>query len=218
MTWVEGLGWLSAALAIGGAAMKTIIPLRCLGIAMNVISLVCSAATLNLPGIVANVVLLPVNGYRLVQMIKLVGKVRRAASSDLSMDWLKPFMTRRTAKAGEVLFAKGDVAECMFYTLTGPLPSPRVRDCDPAGAVLSARWDFLAPDNRRTQTLECLEDGEVPHHHLRRAAAALFPEPRIRLLLPAAHERTHVPEHGDDGAGAGAPAARFRRESGLGHV
>jgi hypothetical protein len=160
MTWVEGLGWLSTALAITGAAMKTIIPLRCLGIAMNAISLVCSAATLNLPGIVANVVLLPVNGYRLVQMIKLVGKVRRAASSDLSMDWLKPFMSRRSAKAGEILFAKGDVAQCMFYTLTGRF---RLRESGLAipQARLVGEMGFLSPDNRRTQTLECLEDGEV---------------------------------------------------------
>lgn len=160
MTWVEGLGWLSAVLAVTGAAMKTIIPLRCLGIAMNAISLVCSAATFNLPGLVTNIILLPVNSYRLVQMIKLVGKVRRAASSDLSMDWLKPFMSRRAAKAGEVLFAKGDVAQCMFYTLTGRF---RLRESgiEIPHARLVGEMGFLSPDNRRTQTLECIEDGEV---------------------------------------------------------
>jgi hypothetical protein len=160
MTWVEGLGWVGAALAVGSAAMKTIIPLRCLGIAMNVISLVSAIATLNLPVLLTNVILLPLNSYRLVQMIKLIGKVRRAASSDLSMDWLKPFMTRRSAKAGEVLFAKGDVADCMFYTLTGRL---RLRESglEIPHARLVGEMGFLAPDNRRTQTLECVEDSEV---------------------------------------------------------
>ena len=160
MTWVEGLGWVGAALAVGSAAMKTIIPLRCLGIAMNVISLVCSAATFNLPVILTNVILLPLNSYRLVQMIRLVGKVKRAASSDLSMDWLKPFMTRRKAKAGEVLFAKGDVAECMFYTLTGRF---RLRESgiEIPHARLVGEMGLLAPDNRRTQTLECVVDIEV---------------------------------------------------------
>ena len=160
MTWVEGLGWVGAALAVGSAAMKTIIPLRCLGIAMNVISLVCSAATLNLPVILTNVILLPLNSYRLVQMIRLVGKVKRAASSDLSMDWLKPFMTRRKAKAGEVWFAKGDVAECMFYTLIGRF---RLRESgiEIPHARLVGEMGLLAPDNRRTQTLECVEDSEV---------------------------------------------------------
>ena len=39
MTWVEAIGWLGAALSISASAMKTIIPLRCLGIATNVVSL-----------------------------------------------------------------------------------------------------------------------------------------------------------------------------------
>jgi hypothetical protein len=160
MTWVEGLSWLSAALAITGAAMKTIIPLRCIGIAMNVIGLVYSATTHNYAAVLANLILLPLNSYRLTQMLKLIGKVKRAASSDLSMDWLKPFMTRRKAAQGEVLFAKGDVAECMFYTLTGRF---RLRESgiEVPDARLVGEMGFLAPDNRRTQTLECVEAGEV---------------------------------------------------------
>jgi hypothetical protein len=160
MTWVVALSWVGAALAIGSAAMKTIIPLRCFGIAMNVISLICAAATLNLPVIVTNVILLPVNIVRLVQMIRLVGKVKRAAGSDLSMDWLKPFMTRRKAKAGQVLFAKGETAECMFYTLSGRF---RLRESGvevPHGCLVG-EMGLLAPDNRRTQTLECVEDSEM---------------------------------------------------------
>jgi CRP/FNR family transcriptional regulator, cyclic AMP receptor protein len=115
---------------------------------------------LNLPVILTNVILLPLNSYRLVQMIKLVGKVRRAASSDLSMDWIKPFMTRRKAKAGEVLFAKGEVADCMFYTLSGRF---RLRETgiEIPHARLVGEMGFLAPDNRRTQTLECVDDSEV---------------------------------------------------------
>jgi hypothetical protein len=160
MTWVMALSWVSAALAITSAAMKTIIPLRCLGIAMNFIALILAVATQNYAGILANVILLPLNSYRLTQMIKLIGKVKRAASSDLSMDWLKPFMSRRAARAGEVLFAKGDLADCMFYTLTGRY---RLRESgiELPQARLVGEMGFLAPDNRRTQTLECLEDGEV---------------------------------------------------------
>jgi CRP/FNR family cyclic AMP-dependent transcriptional regulator len=160
MTWVEALAWLGAVLAVSGTAMKTIIPLRCIGIAGNAVSLVCSVATLNFAGIVANVILLPVNSVRLVQMIRLVAKVRHAASSDLSMDWIKPYMARRKATAGEVLFAKGDAAQCMFFTLTGGY---RLRESGLAVGAnqLVGEMGFLAPENRRTQTLECLADGEV---------------------------------------------------------
>src|SRR5215813_11956840 len=39
------------------------------------------------------ILLLPINIFRLGQMLKLVKRARIAAQGDLSMDWLKPFMT-----------------------------------------------------------------------------------------------------------------------------
>jgi CRP/FNR family transcriptional regulator, cyclic AMP receptor protein len=44
--------------------------------------------------------LLPLNSLRLYQMLQLVKKVKAASRGDLSMDWLKPFMSKRSAKAG----------------------------------------------------------------------------------------------------------------------
>jgi hypothetical protein len=112
MTWVEGLGWLGAVLAVTGSAMKTIIPLRVVGICANVVGLAFALAMRNHPGIAVNLILLPLNAVRLVQMLRLIRKVKKAASSDLSMDWLKPFMTRQKATAGQILFAKEDAARC----------------------------------------------------------------------------------------------------------
>lgn len=160
MTWFEAVGWLGAALAIAGSAMKTIIPLRCIGIAGNIASLIYSSFKGNYPSLTVNLILLPLNSVRLYQMLRLIRKVKQASKSDLSMDWLKPFMARRTAKAGEVLFAKGDSADCMFYTLSGRY---RLRELGielPQGQVVG-EMGFMSPDNRRTQTLECLESGEV---------------------------------------------------------
>jgi CRP-like cAMP-binding protein len=160
MTWVEALSWLGTVLAISGTAMKTIIPLRCVGIAGNLVALVCSTAMMNVPGIVANLILLPVNSLRLVQMVRLVARVKQAARSDLSMEWLKPYMSRRSVAAGDVLFAKGDRAECMYYTLTGRY---RLKESGLALATgqVVGEMGFLAPENRRTQTLECIEAGEI---------------------------------------------------------
>jgi CRP/FNR family cyclic AMP-dependent transcriptional regulator len=160
MTWIEALSWLGTVLAISGTAMKTIIPLRCVGIAGNLVALVCSTAMMNVPGIVANLILLPVNSLRLVEMVRLVARVKQAAQSDLSMEWLKPYMSRRSVTAGDVLFAKGDRAECMYYTLTGRY---RLKESGLALATgqVVGEMGFLAPENRRTQTLECIEGGEI---------------------------------------------------------
>src|SRR5215203_2316510 len=160
MTWVEAVGWFGAALAITGSAMKTIIPLRCIGIGANLCSLTVSAFLGNIPGVVANLILLPINSVRLYQMLGLIKRVRQASKSDLSMEWLKPFMTRRKTQAGEVLFAKGDIATCMFYTIAGRYRLKEMRIELVQGQVVG-EMGFLSPDNTRTQTLECIEAGEV---------------------------------------------------------
>ena len=160
MTWVEAIGWFGAALAITGSAMKTIIPLRCIGIGANLCSLVVSAFLGNIPGVVANLILLPINSVRLYQMLGLIKRVKLASKSDLSMEWLKPFMTRRKTTAGEILFAKGDVANCMFFTISGRFRLKEI-DIELLQGQVVGEMGFMSPSNTRTQTLECLEAGEV---------------------------------------------------------
>jgi CRP/FNR family cyclic AMP-dependent transcriptional regulator len=160
MTWVEAIGWLGAALAISGSAMKTIIPLRCLGVATNVVSLIYASFMGLYPSMTVNLILLPLNGIRLYQMLRLVQKVKLASKSDLSMDWLKPFMARRDVKKGDILFAKGDNASCMFYTLSGRYRLNELGIELPQGQVVG-EMGFMSPHNKRSQTLECLESGEV---------------------------------------------------------
>ena len=62
---------------------------------------------------------LPINVIRLRQMLSLVKKARISAQGDLSMDWLRPYMTPRKYRKGDMLFRKGDVANEMFLTVTG---------------------------------------------------------------------------------------------------
>src|SRR5919106_5513330 len=99
--------------------VRTIVPLRVMGI----ISMVFFIAYGALAGAVATFFLyllsLPINIIRLRQMLTLVKKARLSAQGDLSMDWLRPFMSPRKYKKGEVLFEKGDVAKEMFYTVSG---------------------------------------------------------------------------------------------------
>jgi hypothetical protein len=160
MTWFEAIGWLGAILAVTGSAMKTIIPLRCIGIGANICSLIFSSFTGNYPSLVVNLILLPLNSTRLYQMLGLIKRVKLASRSDLSMDWLKPFMTRHKTRIGEVLFAKGDVANCMFFTISGRYRLKEM-DIELLQGQVVGEMGFMSPSNTRTQTLECLEAGEV---------------------------------------------------------
>src|SRR6202047_745460 len=104
--------------------------------------------------------LLPINAYRLRQMLNLVKKARSATQGDTSMEWLKPFMTERKYRKGAVLFKKDDAANEMFLTVTGKFLVKEINVELPPGRLMG-ELGFLSPDNKRTATIECIENGHV---------------------------------------------------------
>jgi CRP-like cAMP-binding protein len=109
---------------------------------------------------VLHMILLPLNVYRLREMLQLVAEVKRSVNSDLSMAWLKPFMTERKCTTGEVLFYKHEQAEEMYYIVSGRYRLVESGIELPVGALVG-ELGMLSPSNKRTQTLECLEGGLV---------------------------------------------------------
>jgi CRP-like cAMP-binding protein len=93
-------------------------------------------------------------------MLQLIGRVKVASRGDLNMEWLKRFMTRRTAKRGEVLFHKGELSSTMFYTVTGRYRLKEIEQDVGPGQVIG-EIGLIAPDNRRTLTFECVDEGEL---------------------------------------------------------
>jgi len=104
--------------------------------------------------------LLPINSVRLYQIVKLVKKARVAAQGDLSIDWLKPFMDLRNYKKGDVLFRKGETADEMLLTVTGKFLVTEIGVELPPGRLVG-EIGFVARNNIRTQTVECIEGGAV---------------------------------------------------------
>jgi hypothetical protein len=104
--------------------------------------------------------MVPINAYRLRQMLVLVKKARSATQGDTSMEWLKPFMTERKYRKGDVLMKKGDPATEMLLTVTGRFRVIEINVELPPGQLMG-ELGFLTPDNRRTATIECIEDGHV---------------------------------------------------------
>jgi CRP-like cAMP-binding protein len=93
-------------------------------------------------------------------MLQLVRDVKKSVNSDLSMEWLKPFMTERHCQAGEALFYKDEKAEDMFYIVSGRYRLVESEIELPVGAIVG-EFGMLSPTNERTQTLECIEAGTV---------------------------------------------------------
>jgi CRP/FNR family transcriptional regulator, cyclic AMP receptor protein len=160
INWIEALGYLGALLTVGTYSMKRMIPLRVMGICANCIFIAYGILTPVYLQLVLHGVLLPLNAYRMREMLQLIGKVRAASQGDLNMEWLKPFMNGRACKAGEIIFRKGDLSSAMFYTVSGRFRLNEIAADVPTGQVIG-ELGLIAPDNKRTLTFECVEDGEL---------------------------------------------------------
>lgn len=145
---------------IATTTMRTMIPLRVFGILANIVLIVTAIPIHNYLVILVQVVMLLVNSYRLHQMLQLVRDVRKSVNSDLSMEWLKPFMTERKCSAGEVLFYKDEKADSMFYIVSGRFRLVESGIELPVGAIVG-ELGMLSPSNVRTQTLECVDAGVI---------------------------------------------------------
>jgi Cyclic nucleotide-binding domain len=159
--WPMWFGYAAVASSVITCAMKTMIPLRIVSMTCNALFIVYGFFSGIYPTLILNLILLPLNTLRLQQMRKLIEDVEAAASyGETSIDWLKPFMSRGKFRKGDIVFRKGDQADAMYYSVSGRYRLQEIGIEIPTGQVFGD-LGLLAPDNRRTQTIECIEDGEV---------------------------------------------------------
>jgi hypothetical protein len=138
----------------------TMVPLRVANMIGCAFFAVFGALTGSITTLLLYLLMVPINGYRLRQMLVLIKKARSATQGDTSMEWLKPFMTERKYRKGDILFKKDDVAQEMLLTVTGKFLVKEINVELPPGRLMG-ELGFLTPDNRRTATIECIEDGHV---------------------------------------------------------
>ena len=141
-------------------SMRTMIPLRVFAILTNLVLIATAVPVHNYLVILVQTLVLVLNSYRLHQMLQLVRDVKKSVNSDLSMEWLKPFMTERKCSAGEVLFYKDEKAEDMLYIVSGRFKLVESGIELPVGAIVG-ELGMLSPSKVRTQTLECVEAGLI---------------------------------------------------------
>src|SRR5665213_2560361 len=160
----QNAGTVSAVFAsvfvVATTTMRTMIPLRVFGILTNLVLIATAIPSHNYLVILVQAVVLVLNSYRLHQMLQLVRDVKKSVTSDLSMDWLKPFMTERKSAAGEILFYKDEKAEEMLYIVSGRFKLIESGIELPVGAIVG-ELGMLSPSNVRTQSLECVEAGLI---------------------------------------------------------
>jgi uncharacterized protein (DUF697 family) len=160
ITFANTCALIAAGLYAATFLMRTMVPLRVFGILSALFFMAYGALGGAITTFLMYLCLLPINSVRLYQIVKLVKKARIAVQGDLAVDWLKPFMDKRTYRKGDVLFRKGQMANEMFLTTTGKYLVTEIGVELPPGRLVG-ELGFLTPNNKRTATVECLEDGAV---------------------------------------------------------
>ena len=138
--------------------MHTMVPLRIANMAGCTFFVAFGALSGNVATFILYLLLLPI--IRLRQMLNLIKRARIATEGDTSLEWLKPFMTEHRYRRGDKLLKKDDAASEMFLTVTGKFLVREIGVELPPGRLMG-ELGFLTPNQRRTATVECIEDGQV---------------------------------------------------------
>jgi CRP/FNR family transcriptional regulator, cyclic AMP receptor protein len=154
------IGYAAALLVFITFWMKTMVPLRTLGIVSNLFFIGYGYMAGAYPPLFLHLLLLPLNLMRLREMLQLTRQVQQAAAGNLNMDWLKPFSVHRRMQAGDILFSKGDIADRMYFVVSGRCRLAE-SGIDIAPGAVVGELALLSADKTRTQTLRCAESGEL---------------------------------------------------------
>lgn len=157
LPWVDIVGYGGGAFTLWAMYAKTIIPLRIGIVCGNVGLLLFGALAASWPTMVLHAVLLPVNAFRLYQMIRLVREMRQTADEGGTLEPLLQVMERKDVPAETLLFRKDDPSDQMIVIGTGAVMLEEIDIEIGPGDVLGEIGAFT-PDNKRTCTARCKTD------------------------------------------------------------
>ena len=160
MQWIEMFGYLGALMTLTTFSMKTMVHLRVAGIAANLAFIAYGVLGQVFPVLLLHLALLPLNLWRLRQLLQLTRQIRELAGGRLSVEWLKPFSRRRAARAGETLFRQGDAASEVLFVLNGRFRAVEADVALEQGDVIG-ELGLITKEHRRTQTVACEQAGTL---------------------------------------------------------
>lgn len=155
--FAELIGVAAAAASLYAAHAKTIIPLRVAAIVANFLAMTYSLLHGTYPTFMLNVLLLPLNAWRLRAMLRLIHDIDAATDSDMNVDWLLPYTRPKAFKAGDILMTRGEYATAAFYVVSGEVEIVELDEAFGKGTFLG-EIGLFTPDGKRTMTVRCKTD------------------------------------------------------------
>ncbi len=179
---VDALGYAAAALVFSTFYVRTMVPLRVIGIASNVAFLSYGLALGLWPVAALHGVLLPLNAVRLVQLRRTLAAVDGAPRSALDPSGLLSRRPRERHPPGHTLFRKGTRADCAFYIVRGAVELPELGVRLAAGELFGA-VGLLSTERVRTGSAVTVTATELVRLDERAIALAVHRSPAFGLAL-----------------------------------
>ena len=182
MQWIEAFGYLGALMTLATFSMKTMLHLRIVGIVANLAFITYGVLDHVYPVLLLHMTLLPLNVWRLWQLLQMTRQIKAISASRLSMEWLRPFSHRRDAQAGETLFRKGDAAKEILFVLGGRFRAVEADVVLEQGEVIG-ELGLITKEHKRTQTVVCEQAGSLLQINYDEVRQMYFQNPRFGFFF-----------------------------------
>jgi hypothetical protein len=180
--YVELIGVAAAAASLYAAHARTIVPLRAAAIIANLLAMSYSFMHGTYPTFLLNALLLPLNVWRLHQMLKLIRDINAAIERDLNADWLLKYMRPQRYKAGDIMMERGEYATEAFYVVAGEVELVEIGRTLGAGSLLG-EIGLFTPNGRRTMTVRCKTDVQAAKIGYDQVKELYFQNPQFGFRL-----------------------------------
>lgn len=178
---IELAGYAASLSVFASFCMTTMVPLRATALLSNVLFITYGYFGRVYPVLALHLALLPVNIWRITQVVRLIGATRHAPEGfDFSV--LRPLMAARRLRAGEILFRRGDPAAEMFLLESGELAIQENGLVRKAGAIIG-EMGVLSHTSRRTATVVARTDCMLRALTAARLRELYFQYPGLTLYL-----------------------------------
>jgi hypothetical protein len=154
------IGYVAAALVFCTFCMRTMLPLRLVGIASNVAFLSYSLPQHVWPLAILHGLLLPLNIMRLLEIRRMLGQVRAARSGAIDPKAFLSSLRHERHKKGETIFRKGEPGDCAYYIATGEIAFPEVGVTISSGQFFG-EFSLFTEGHTRTASAVCESDVEI---------------------------------------------------------
>ena len=181
---IELLGYIASALVLCAFCTKTMVLLRLFAIASNATFIVYGALQELPPVLMLHSILLPLNAWRLLQVLRLGRLVRAAASAGESQLFasLAPVAGRFRLRRGDVVIRKGDPSDALYLVVAGTLRVIEAGITVGPGTVIG-EIGVLSTSGTRTATVTALTDCVLGRISARDFRRLYYTDPALGLRL-----------------------------------